>query len=152
MSEIVRVGRLSDIPPLGGRCVETAKGPVGVFRTADDRIFAIHNRCPHRGGPLSEGIVHGTHVTCPLHNMVISLASGCVEGPDDGAVETIPVDVADGAIHLTLPKKPLGRQPTAASATGSELAATANEVADAGEMPQTLPNTATRRVAPSETA
>ena len=48
-------------------------GPVGVFRTADDRILAVDNRCPHRGGPLSEGIVHGTDVTCPLHNTVVSL-------------------------------------------------------------------------------
>jgi len=101
--EFVAIGRLDDIPPLGGRCVETARGPVGVFRTADDRVFAVDNRCPHRGGPLSEGIVHGTSVTCPLHNIVISLESGNVAGPDEGCVATIPVRVVDGLVEIALP-------------------------------------------------
>ena len=97
------VGHVDDIPPLGGRCVKTARGPVGVFRTADDRIFALDNRCPHRGGPLSEGIVHDTHVTCPLHNAVIELSTGRLTGPDEGAVPVIPVRVEAGRIYLGLP-------------------------------------------------
>ena len=96
------VARVDDIPLLGGRCVKTLRGPVGVFRTADGAVFAIDNRCPHRGGPLSEGIVHGGQVTCPLHNAVVDLASGELAGPDEGRVETIPVRVEGGAIYLGL--------------------------------------------------
>ncbi|MEM7695377.1 MAG: nitrite reductase small subunit NirD [Pseudomonadota bacterium] len=100
---MVPVGRLDDIVPLSGRCVKTAGGEIGVFRTADNRVFAIENRCPHKGGPLSEGIVHGTSVTCPLHNMVISLSSGAIEGPEEGGVKTIPCEVREGVIFLGLP-------------------------------------------------
>ncbi|UOM33246.1 nitrite reductase small subunit NirD [Acuticoccus sp. I52.16.1] len=102
MTSLVKVGRVADIPVLGARCVTTPGGRIGVFRTADDQIFAIDNRCPHKGGPLSEGIVHGTSVTCPLHSTVISLATGQVEGPDGGGVATIPVEVVDGEIFLRL--------------------------------------------------
>ena len=70
------VGTVDDIPRRGARCVMTPHGRIGVFRTADDRIFAIENRCPHKGGPLTEGIVHGASVTCPLHNWVLSLETG----------------------------------------------------------------------------
>ena len=70
------VGALEDIRPLGGRRVETPLGEIAVFRTDDDRVFALDNRCPHKGGPLSEGIVHGTSVTCPLHTLVLSLETG----------------------------------------------------------------------------
>lgn len=96
------VGRVEDIPPLGARCVKTTAGKIGVFRTADDTVYAVENRCPHKGGPLTEGIVHGQSVTCPLHNMVIDLATGLVEAPDEGAVPVIPVAVRDGVIHLDL--------------------------------------------------
>ncbi len=116
----VLVGRVADIPPLGGRCVKTERGPIGVFRTADDRIFAIDNRCPHRGGPLSEGIVHGTAVTCPLHNAVISLETGEIAGPDEGRVETIAVRVVDGEIHLALPER-MERHPVPLQESGADL-------------------------------
>lgn len=102
MSAYISVGRVSDIPVLGARCVKTPVGTIGIFRTEGDAIYAIDNRCPHKGGPLSEGIVHGTSVTCPLHNAVISLATGAVEGPDGGAVATIPVEVVDGEIRLLI--------------------------------------------------
>ena len=61
-----------------------------MFRTADDRVFAIEDHCPHKGGPLSQGIVHGASVTCPLHNWVISLETGKALGADEGCVRTIP--------------------------------------------------------------
>ena len=70
-----------------------AAGRIAVFRTGDDQIFATEDRCPHKGGPLSQGIVHGSSVTCPLHNWVISLETGKAQGADDGAVRTIPVKV-----------------------------------------------------------
>jgi len=71
-----RVGRLDQIPPLGARVVDVAGRSLAIFRTSSDRVFALLDRCPHRGGPLSQGIVHGSCVTCPLHDWVIDLATG----------------------------------------------------------------------------
>jgi nitrite reductase (NADH) small subunit len=84
----IPVASLHDIPRRGARCVSTALGRIALFRTIDDRVFAIEDRCPHRGGPLSQGIVHGQAVTCPLHNWVIDLASGEAQGADHGRVRT----------------------------------------------------------------
>ena len=103
------IGSMDDIPRRGARCVLTPQGRIGVFRTADDRIFAIEDHCPHKGGPLSQGIVHGTAVTCPLHNWAISLETGKALGADEGEVRTIPVRVEGGRIALEL-----GRQLLAA--------------------------------------
>lgn len=89
----IKIGSLDDIPRRGARCVATPRGRVAVFRTGDDKVFATEDRCPHRGGPLSQGIVHGTSVTCPLHNWVISLETGKAQGADEGAVRTIPVKI-----------------------------------------------------------
>lgn len=96
------IGSIDDIPLRGARCVKTPQGKIGVFRTHDDRIFAIEDHCPHKGGPLSQGIVHGAAVTCPLHNWVISLETGKAQGADEGAVKTIPVRVEDGRIAIGL--------------------------------------------------
>ena len=96
------IGAIGDIPQRGARCVNTPHGKIGVFRTADDRIFAIEDHCPHRGGPLSQGIVHGAAVTCPLHNWVISLETGKALGADDGAVRTIPVKVEGDRVSLSV--------------------------------------------------
>jgi len=99
---LVAVGRLDDIPRQGARVVRTPFGELAVFRTADDGVFALRNACPHRGGPLSEGIVHGRSVTCPLHNWVISLETGEVEGPDHGCTAVIGVSVEAGVVRLDL--------------------------------------------------
>jgi nitrite reductase (NADH) small subunit len=96
------IGTIDEIPRRGARCVKAPQGKIGVFRTMDDRIFAIEDHCPHKGGPLSQGIVHGAAVTCPLHNWVISLETGKALGADDGAVKTIPVKVEDGRISIAL--------------------------------------------------
>ena len=100
MSIWIDIGALDDLPLRGSRCVQTPAGKIGVFRTADDRVFAIRNECPHKGGPLTEGIVHGHSVTCPLHNWVISLETGLAQGADEGAVETIPVKVEGDRVLL----------------------------------------------------
>lgn len=102
MNDWIDIGALSDIPSRGARCVKTPSGRIGVFRTAEDRIFAIEDHCPHKGGPLSQGIVHGNAVTCPLHNWVISLETGEAQGADEGRVATIPVKVEDGRILMAL--------------------------------------------------
>ncbi len=96
------LGRLEEIPPLGARVVETEGESIAVFRTADDRVFALRNRCPHKGGPLSEGIVFGHRVACPLHNWRIDLESGEAVAPDQGCTRTYPVRVEDGIIFLSL--------------------------------------------------
>ncbi|MEL7452067.1 MAG: nitrite reductase small subunit NirD [Pseudomonadota bacterium] len=93
---------LVDIPERGARRFDIAGLPVGVFRTRSGEIFAIENRCPHMGGPLSEGIVHDSAVTCPLHNWVIDLRSGVARGADDGCVTTYPVEVRQGRVCLKI--------------------------------------------------
>ncbi|UGX89120.1 MULTISPECIES: nitrite reductase small subunit NirD [unclassified Phyllobacterium] len=87
----VEIGTINDIPRRGARCVNTPDGKIAVFRTMEDQIFAIDDHCPHKGGPLSQGIVHGAAVTCPLHNWVISLETGKALGADEGSVKTIAV-------------------------------------------------------------
>jgi nitrite reductase (NADH) small subunit len=98
----IAIGSIADIPQRGARCVATPQGRIGVFRTADDRVFALEDHCPHRGGPLSQGIVHGAAVTCPLHNWVISLETGKALGADEGAVRTVPVKVMEGRLFVAL--------------------------------------------------
>jgi len=96
----VKVGRLEDIPPLGARIVRSPAGDIALFRTAKDEIYALEDRCPHRGGPLSEGIVFGARVACPLHDWVIELRSGFAVAPDCGRTNTYPVRVEDGTVWL----------------------------------------------------
>ena len=96
----IDIGALSDIPAQGARVVKTAQGCVAVFRTAEDQVFAIDDACPHKGGPLSEGIVHGNSVTCPLHAWVFSLETGMAQGVDEGAVQSYPARVEAGRILL----------------------------------------------------
>lgn len=102
MSEWYEVGQVQDIRRLGARVVETANGNIAIFRTADDEIFALVDECPHQGGPLSQGIIHGKAVACPLHNWNIDLNTGEVLGPDNGCSRVIPVEVEDGHIRIRL--------------------------------------------------
>ncbi|MFN4154083.1 MAG: nitrite reductase small subunit NirD [Paracoccaceae bacterium] len=100
MTQFLDIAALEDIPRQGARLVKTALGCVAVFRTADDQVFALEDRCPHKGGPLSEGIVHGSSVTCPLHAWVFDLNTGQAQGADDGAVQTFAVRVEAGRVLL----------------------------------------------------
>jgi len=100
MTDWIDIAQLDDVPKRGARMVKTALGCVAVFRTAEDKVFALDNACPHKAGPLVEGIVHGTSVTCPLHNWVISLETGEAQGADEGRVATYPARVQDGRILL----------------------------------------------------
>lgn len=96
-------GSLNEIPPRGARVLETVNGNVAVFRTSGDELFALADRCPHRQGPLSQGIVHGNKVTCPLHNLVIDLGTGAAVAPDTGCTSTYPVKVEEGVVFVDLP-------------------------------------------------
>ena len=109
-SDFIAIGHIDDIPQRGARCVNTAFGRIAVFRTAEDEVFAIDDRCPHKGGPLSEGMVHGRAVTCPLHNMVISLESGTALGADEGEVQTYPVRVENGRLSIALSALPMAAE------------------------------------------
>lgn len=94
------IAALDDIPQRGARVVKTSRGCVAIFRTFDDRVFAIDDTCPHKKGPLSEGIVHGNSVTCPLHNWVFNLETGLAQGADQGRVATYEIRVDAGRILL----------------------------------------------------
>ncbi len=98
----IAVGTLSEIPRRGARCVKHGAMTIAIFRTADDNVFALEDRCPHKGGPLSQGIVHDGCVTCPLHNWVISLNSGSAQGADEGKTRTFPVQLDGETILLAL--------------------------------------------------
>jgi nitrite reductase (NADH) small subunit len=100
--EWIDVGALTDIPQQGARVVKTPVGCIAVFRTANEEAFALDDRCPHKDGPLSQGIVHGRAVTCPLHNWVIDLATGKALGADEGAVRVIPLRLEHGRVLLDL--------------------------------------------------
>ena len=93
--------RIDDIPVLGARRVARPSGiDVAVFRNAEDQVFALLDRCPHKGGPLSQGIVFGTSVACPLHNWAIGLDDGCAKSPDEGCTPRFAVKVTDGVVYL----------------------------------------------------
>jgi nitrite reductase (NADH) small subunit len=96
----IEIGALADVPRRGARCITTPLGKVAVFRTATDEVYAIDDKCPHKGGPLSQGIVHGAQVTCPLHNWVFSLESGEAQGADKGAVRTYPMRTENGRLFI----------------------------------------------------
>lgn len=100
MTTFVDIASLADIPPQGARVVRTQYGCIAVFRSATDRVFALEDRCPHKGGPLSEGIVHGTSVTCPLHGWVFDLNTGRAQGVDDGSVRTWAIHVENGRVLI----------------------------------------------------
>ena len=89
-----------DIPVLGARVVHSKHGDIAVFRNADEEIFALRDKCPHKGGPLSQGIVFGRHVTCPLHGMTVNLDDGCVMPPDEGCTLSFQVRVEEGKVFL----------------------------------------------------
>ena len=101
-SDWVNIGSINDIPKLGARVVKTDNGDIAVFRTADDKVFALKDKCPHKGGPLSQGIVHGDRVACPLHDWKISLETGIAVAPDEGCAARYPIKIDGESIFLSL--------------------------------------------------
>jgi nitrite reductase (NADH) small subunit len=101
MSTWKSICTVDDIPGLGARRIERSRGAaVAIFRNAEDKVFALLDRCPHKGGPLSQGIVFGESVACPLHNWTIGLADGCARAPDDGCTPRFSVKVDAGVVHV----------------------------------------------------
>lgn len=102
MSDWIEVGMLNDIPKLGARVVKRAEGDIAVFRTADDKVFALRDKCPHKGGQLSQGIVMGNRVACPLHDWKIGLDNGIAAEPDEGCAASFPIKMQGEKIMLSL--------------------------------------------------
>ena len=102
MSDWIEVALLAEIPRQGARVMESPRGPIALFRSVEDEVFAVLDRCPHKGGPLSQGIVHDRKVACPLHNWVIDLAAGEAVAPDHGCVKRYPVRLEAGRVFLQL--------------------------------------------------
>jgi nitrite reductase (NADH) small subunit len=103
MNEWKHICALEDIPQLGSRVVKSgAHGDIAIFRTSEDEVFALHDKCPHKQGPLSQGIVHGKQVTCPLHSWKIELGSGEAVAPDVGCTRGFKVKVDAGEVWLAV--------------------------------------------------
>ena len=102
MSNWYKVATLEDIPAPGSRVVKTREGDIALFRTTDGEVFALRDRCPHKGGPLSQGMVSGGKVTCPLHSWNICLEDGQAVAPDIGCAPPFPVKVEHGVVYLAL--------------------------------------------------
>lgn len=100
MTDWIEIAKLEEIPRLGARIVETDTMNIAVFRTSSDAVFALKDECPHQQGPLSQGIVHGSSVTCPLHNWKIDLASGEALGADEGCADTFETKVEDDLVFI----------------------------------------------------
>ncbi|WP_298600679.1 nitrite reductase small subunit NirD [Zoogloea sp.] len=103
MSDWKKICALGDVPVLGARVVDSeAHGRIAVFRSSTDEVFAVLDKCPHKAGPLSQGIVHGNTVTCPLHSWKIQLEDGQVVPPDVGCVKHFATKVDNGEVFLAL--------------------------------------------------
>lgn len=101
MNDWKAICTVTDIPVLGARRIARPQGvAVAVFRNAEDKVFALLDRCPHKGGPLSQGIVHGESVACPLHNWNIGLNDGCARAPDEGCTPSFACKVEAGTVYL----------------------------------------------------
>ncbi len=96
------IGRVDDIPAGGARVVNTPQGRIALFRTVDDKVWALHDKCPHKGGPLSQGMVYGHKVACPMHDLSLDLESGEAVAPDTGCAATYPVKIEGGTVYLGL--------------------------------------------------
>lgn len=106
IQEWTAICHVEDIPRLGSRVVrQTGADNIAVFRASDDHIFAMVDRCPHKGGPLSAGLIHGHAVTCPLHGWNINLENGLAHAPDEGCAHKIAVKVEEGRVFLNLAAK-----------------------------------------------
>ena len=100
MTNWIKVGSVEDIPPLGARVVRSAHGDIAVFRNAENEVFALLDKCPHKGGPLSQGIVFGRKVACPLHGWNIRLEDGVAVAPDVGCAQRFETRVENGVVLL----------------------------------------------------
>ena len=102
MADWKSICKLDDIPRLGSRVVRSMNGDIALFRTSSDAVFALRDQCPHKGGPLSQGLVHGNQVTCPLHGWKLRLDSGEAVAPDQGCARRYPIRIESGTVFLDI--------------------------------------------------
>ncbi|MEF8731725.1 MAG: nitrite reductase small subunit NirD [Candidatus Accumulibacter meliphilus] len=102
MADWKSICKLDDIPRLGSRVVRSMNGDIALFRTSSDEVFALRDQCPHKGGPLSQGLVHGNQVTCPLHGWKLRLDSGEAVAPDQGCARRYPIRIESGTVFLDI--------------------------------------------------
>lgn len=102
MADWKKVCPLDDIPRLGSRVVVSPQGDIAVFRTAEDEVFALRDKCPHKGGALSQGLVAGKAVTCPMHSWKIQFGNGEAVAPDKGCAKPYPTKVEGGLVWIAL--------------------------------------------------
>jgi len=102
MTDWTKICTLEDIPRQGSRVLESGKGRIALFRTHEDAVFALQDRCPHRGGQLAQGMVCGQHVTCPMHGWNIALTDGQAVVPDVGSTPTFATKVEDGVVFIQI--------------------------------------------------
>ena len=100
MNDWMQVAPLDEIPALGARVIKTDTMNIAVFRNSNNQVFALKDACPHKKGPLSQGIVHGTTVTCPLHNWKIQLDSGAAVAPDEGCTQAFDTKIEDNMVYI----------------------------------------------------
>ncbi|MBI4755078.1 MAG: nitrite reductase small subunit NirD [Betaproteobacteria bacterium] len=98
----IEAGGLDDLPKPGGRKLRTPQGDIALFRTSADEVYALADKCPHRGGPLSQGMVYGQRVQCCMHGLNLDLASGKAVAPDQGCATSYPVKVEGGRVWIGL--------------------------------------------------
>ncbi|RAK18249.1 assimilatory nitrite reductase (NAD(P)H) small subunit [Anoxybacillus vitaminiphilus] len=98
----IEVGALHHLPKRIGKCVKIGHMELALFRLSNDHVYAVENRCPHRGGDLSQGIVSGEFLFCPLHDWKICMRDGNVQAPDRGCVKTYKVEIENEKIYVQL--------------------------------------------------
>lgn len=97
----IRITRTENIPLREGRAVKVGEEEIAIFNLGD-KYLAVGNRCPHRGGPLADGIVSGQTVVCPLHAWKVCLTSGEVKGDPASCTKSYPVEVVNGIVMIEL--------------------------------------------------
>ncbi|HAT39636.1 MAG TPA: nitrite reductase (NAD(P)H) small subunit [Polynucleobacter sp.] len=101
LDQWLKVTALEEIPVLGSRIIQAPAGQIAIFRNTEDEVFAVLDKCPHNGGPLSQGILHGRSVTCPLHSWNIDFSTGCAVAPDEGYAKSFSVKIESGVVWLS---------------------------------------------------
>ena len=99
---MIRVGTVDDMTDRLGKTVRAGELEIAVYKLSNGRIRAIENRCPHKGGVLTEGIVSGDFVFCPMHDWKICLHDGKVQEPDSGCVKSFETIIEGDEIYLLI--------------------------------------------------
>lgn len=98
----IEISSVEQLPEKLGKCVKVRDMELALFRSSSGQIYALENRCPHKGGDLSQGIVSGEFVFCPLHDWKICMKDGKVQEPDHGCVKTYKVEMNDDKLFILL--------------------------------------------------